>query len=77
MGRRVTVVILGQGVVIPKGEIGDSFPKLLTAQEVADQLDVSLRTVRRLIAQKKLAIVHIGAAVRIKPETVAAFIDEQ
>jgi excisionase family DNA binding protein len=50
---------------------------LLTVQEVADQLNVSLRTVRRLISQKKLAIVHIGTAVRIKPETLTAFIDEQ
>jgi excisionase family DNA binding protein len=50
---------------------------LLTAQEVADRLNVSLRTVRRLIAQKKLAIVRIGKAVRVRPEAVAAFIDEQ
>jgi excisionase family DNA binding protein len=47
---------------------------LLTAQEVADRLNVSLRTVRRLIAQ---AIVRIGKAVRVRPEAVAAFIDEQ
>jgi excisionase family DNA binding protein len=50
---------------------------LLTAQEVADQLNVSLRTIRRLIAQKKLAIVRIGKAVRIRPETIVSFIGEQ
>ena len=50
---------------------------LLTAQEVADQLNVSLRTVRRLIAQKKLAIVRIGKAVRIRPEALASLIGDQ
>jgi excisionase family DNA binding protein len=49
--------------------------RLLTAQEVADKLNVSLRTVRRLIAQEKLQVVRIGKAVRIRPETLDLLIE--
>jgi excisionase family DNA binding protein len=49
--------------------------RLLTAQEVADKLSVSLRTVRRLIAQEKLEVVRIGKVVRIKPETLDLLIE--
>jgi excisionase family DNA binding protein len=45
------------------------------AQEVADKLSVSLRTVRRLIAQEKLEVVCIGKVVRIKPETLDLLIE--
>ena len=51
--------------------------RLLTAQEVADRLNVSLRTVRRLIAEEKLVAVRIGKAVRVTPEALARFITEQ
>jgi excisionase family DNA binding protein len=51
--------------------------RMLTAQEVADRLHVSLRTIRRLIAQEKLAVVRIGKTVRITPEALAALIGEQ
>jgi excisionase family DNA binding protein len=49
-------------------------PRMLTAHEVADRLHVSLRTVRRLIAQEKLAMIRIGRTVRIAPEALAALI---
>jgi len=48
--------------------------RLPNAKEVADQLNVSVRTVRRLIAQKKLATIRIGRAVRILPNSVARLI---
>ena len=50
---------------------------LLTAKQVAEILNVSVRTVRRLIVQKKLAVVRIGKAVRVPPEALARFITEQ
>jgi excisionase family DNA binding protein len=50
---------------------------LLTAKQVAEILNVSVRTVRRLIVQKKLAAVRIGKAVRVPPEALARFITEQ
>jgi excisionase family DNA binding protein len=48
---------------------------LLTADEVAEMLSVSLRSVRRLIKDGKLPIVHVGRSVRIRPEALEAFID--
>ncbi len=48
---------------------------LLTAAEVAEMLSVSLRSVRRLIKDGKLPIVHVGRSVRIRPEALEAFID--
>jgi excisionase family DNA binding protein len=48
---------------------------LLTAAEVAEILNVSLRSVRRLIKVGKLPIVHVGRSVRIRPEALEALID--
>ena len=49
---------------------------LLTAAEVAEILNVSLRSVRRLIKDGKLPIVHVGCSVRIRPEALEALIDD-
>ena len=48
--------------------------RLFTAAETAEILNVSLRTVRRLIAQKKLPTVRVGRSVRIRPAALAALI---
>jgi excisionase family DNA binding protein len=48
---------------------------LLTAAEVAEMLSVSLRSVRRLIKDGKLPIVHVGRSVRIRLEALEAFIN--
>jgi|HubBroStandDraft_4_1064222.scaffolds.fasta_scaffold4346718_1 excisionase family DNA binding protein len=50
---------------------------LLTAAEVADRLNISLRTVRRLIKNGMLPIVRIGRLVRIRPEALAALIGKE
>ena len=50
---------------------------LLTASEVADRLNISLRTVRRLIKNGMLPIVRIGRLVRIRPEALAALIGKE
>jgi excisionase family DNA binding protein len=52
-------------------------PRLLTAKEVALELNVSLRTVRRLITEQKIAVVRIGRVVRITPEALVALIGKQ
>lgn len=49
---------------------------LLTPREVAEILNVSLRSVRRLIAERRLAVVRIGRAARIRPESLETFLDE-
>lgn len=48
---------------------------LLTAAETAGILHVSLRSVRRLIADGKLPIVRVGRLVRVRPGALAALID--
>jgi excisionase family DNA binding protein len=49
--------------------------RLLTAQEVATILSVSVRTIRRLIADGTLPAVRIGRTVRISHDAVAQLID--
>jgi len=38
-------------------------------------LRLSVRTVRRLIAQQKIRTIHIGRAVRVRQEALRAFIE--
>jgi excisionase family DNA binding protein len=50
---------------------------LLTVQEVADLLRVTVRTVQRMEADRTLLPVRIGRAVRYRREDVQAFLDQQ
>ena len=50
---------------------------LMTAHEVADLLQVSLRTVRRLIADGRLTVVRIGRSVRISKVALEGLLTEQ
>ena len=52
-------------------------PPLMTAHQVADLLQVSLRTVRRLIADGRLPVVRIGHSVRISKEAFEGLLTEQ
>jgi excisionase family DNA binding protein len=49
--------------------------QMLTAAEAARVLNLSLRSVRRLIKDKKLPAIHVGRLVRIHPEALAALIN--
>ena len=49
-------------------------PALLDAAAVAARLDVSLRTVRRLIAAGELPVHRIGRAVRVSEDDLARFL---
>jgi excisionase family DNA binding protein len=49
--------------------------RLLTAKEAATHLSLSLRSIRRMIADGRLPIVRIGRSVRIRPEMLAALIE--
>jgi excisionase family DNA binding protein len=49
---------------------------LLTVTDVAGILRLSVRTVRRLIAEDELPIVRIGRAVRVRREDLRSFIDK-
>ena len=53
------------------------FTPLLSIQDVAILLNVSTKTVRRLIDRGTLAAVRIGRSVRIRHEVLAVYIDRR
>lgn len=50
--------------------------QFLTLQQVADRLQVSMSTVRRLVDAGKLKTVRIGRNLRVRSEDLAAYIEE-
>jgi excisionase family DNA binding protein len=48
--------------------------KLLSVEEAADRLGTSVRFLRRLIAERRIAFVRVGRHVRIDPADLEAFI---
>jgi excisionase family DNA binding protein len=48
--------------------------KLLTVQEAADQLGTSVRFVRQLIAERRIAYVRVGRHIRIAEADLASFV---
>jgi excisionase family DNA binding protein len=48
--------------------------RLLTVEEGADRLGTSVRFVRRLVAERRIAYVKVGRHVRLDPGDVEAFI---
>jgi len=49
--------------------------QLLTLQQVADRLQVSMSTVRRLVDAGDLKIVRIGRNLRVRPDDLRAYIE--
>ena len=45
-------------------------PRLLTVKDVAERLQVSERTVHRLIEAEELAVIRIGRSVRVSEEAL-------
>lgn len=50
--------------------------QLLTVAEAAERLNTSVRFVRRLIAERRIAYVKLGRHVRIAEADIAAFVEE-
>jgi excisionase family DNA binding protein len=48
--------------------------KLLTVEEAAERLGTSVRFLRRLIAERRIAFLRVGRHVRIDPADLEAFI---
>jgi excisionase family DNA binding protein len=46
---------------------------LLRVADVASHLSVSIRTVRRLIADGSLQFIRVGRAVRVSPEALSTY----
>ena len=51
--------------------------KLLSKQEVADVLNVSVRTVSRIIKKSMLPIHRVERSIRIKCEDVEAYLEKR
>ena len=60
----------------PTATTEDSRP-LLRPAEAADRLAVTRKTVCRLIDRSELCAVHVGRAVRIAPDDLDAYLDEE
>lgn len=54
---------------------GTGVPQLLTVQEAADRLNASTKTVRRLIASKKLPAHRVGRLLRVAGDDLVAMLD--
>jgi excisionase family DNA binding protein len=48
--------------------------RLLTVEQAADRLDTSVRFIRRLIAERRIAYVRVGRHVRIAEADLASFV---
>jgi excisionase family DNA binding protein len=48
----------------------DPLPHLLTVEELADHLGVTVRHVRRLIAERRISFLKVGRLVRFDPDDV-------
>jgi excisionase family DNA binding protein len=60
-----------------KNERLQPFFRLLLIDQVAMDLGVSKRTVRRLIARRELVACRLGRSVRVHPDDLAAYIDRR
>jgi excisionase family DNA binding protein len=49
-------------------------PQLLTVEQAADRLGTSVRFIRRLVAERRIAFTKLGRHVRIGEGDLAAFI---
>jgi len=49
--------------------------KLLRLTDVADQLNVSLPTVRRLVKDGRLKTVRVGRVIRVRPQDLEDYIE--
>ena len=51
-------------------------PRLLTIRDVAERLQVSPRTIHRLVASGDLTVIRISRAVRVSEEALKAFLTQ-
>jgi excisionase family DNA binding protein len=59
-------------VIMANGRAAD---RLLTAEAAAERMSTSVRFVRRLIAERRIAFVKLGRHVRIAEADIDAFIE--
>ncbi len=52
-----------------------SLPHLLTIEELADHLGITVRQVRRLVAERRIPFLRVGCLVRFDPKAVAGWLE--
>ncbi len=52
-----------------------TLPQLLTIDQLAEQLSVSTRHVRRLVAERRVPFLKVGKFVRFDPAEISAWLD--
>jgi excisionase family DNA binding protein len=55
-----------------RSQVGD---RLLTVKAAAERMNTSVRFIRRLIAERRIAFVKLGRHVRIAESDIVAFIE--
>lgn len=53
----------------------NDLPQLLTIDQLAEQLGITVRHVRRLIAERRVPYLKIGKPVRFDPAEIAGWLD--
>lgn len=51
--------------------------RLLTPKDVAELLQISVRTLERWVAEGKLPAIRLGRLIRFDPDDIRKFIDER
>lgn len=54
----------------------DTLPHLLTIDELADHLGITIRHVRRLIAERRVPFIKVGRLIRFDPDEISCWIDD-
>jgi len=53
----------------------DTLPQLLTIDQLAERLGVSIRHIRRLIAERGVPYLKVGWFIRFDPAEISAWLD--
>jgi excisionase family DNA binding protein len=54
----------------------ETVPHLLTIDQLAEQLGITVRHVRRLIAERRVPYLKVGKLVRFDPAEIADWLDQ-
>jgi excisionase family DNA binding protein len=52
----------------------DSIPQLLTIDQLADRLGITVRHVRRLVAERRVPYIKVGRFVRFDPDAIKTWL---
>jgi len=54
----------------------EPLPQLLTIDQLAERLGVSIRHIRRLVAERRVPYLKVGWLVRFDPAEITAWLDD-